>query len=226
MTQGRPRIAIVGGTGALGSALAKRWIQADYCVFIGSRDVAKAEQVARALQASERTEPARGMLNRDAARQGDIVVVTVPYASQTAILEDIKAEVHGKIVLDTTVPLVPPRVARVQLPPQGSAALVAREVLGENVSLVSGFHNVAAHKLQADEPVACDVLLFGDDVNARDAVAQLVAAAGLRAIHGGPLQNSVAAEAMTSVLININRRYKVEGAGIRITAIPGDEPIP
>jgi hypothetical protein len=123
-------------------------------------------------------------------------------------------------VVDTTVPLVPPRVARVQLPPEHSAAVAAQQRLGEGARVVSAFHNVAAHRLQElDAPIDCDVLVFGDDPKDREQVLQLVTAIGLRGIHAGPLANSAAAEALTSVLIGINRAYKVDGSGIRITGI-------
>ncbi len=125
----------------------------------------------------------------------------------------------GKVVVDTTVPLVPPKVARVQLPPETSAALAAQKRLGEGVRVVAAFHNVAAHKLQSDAAIDCDVLIFGDDPKDRAAVVALAEAAGLRGVHAGPLANAVAGEALTSVLIGINRNYKVDGAGIRITGI-------
>ena len=147
------------------------------------------------------------------------MIVTVPWESQAKILDEIAPHVAGKLVVDTTVPLVPPRVARVQLPPEHSAALAAQKRLGAGVRVVSAFHNVAGHKLQTDEPVDCDVLIFGDDPGDREVVLGLAKAAGLRGVHAGPLANSVAAEALTSVLIGINRNYKVDGAGIRITGI-------
>jgi NADPH-dependent F420 reductase len=127
--------------------------------------------------------------------------------------------VDGKLVVDTTVPLVPPKVARVQLPAEGSAALAAQKRLGEGVRVVAAFHNVAAHKLQTDAHVDCDVLIFCDDPTDRAVVASVALAAGLRGVHAGPLANAVAGEALTSVLIGINRNYKVDGAGIRITGI-------
>jgi NADPH-dependent F420 reductase len=114
---------------------------------------------------------------------------------------------------------VPPKVARVQLPAEGSAALAAQKRLGEGVRVVAAFHNVAAHKLQTDAHVDCDVLIFGDDPKDRAVVASLAQAAGLRGVHAGPLANAVAGEALTPVLIGINRNYKVDGAGIRITGI-------
>ena len=158
-----------------------------------------------------------GQSNRYAAAAGDLVVVRVPFASHRAILEDIAPVVGGKTVVDTTVPLMPPKVARVQLPPEGSAAQAAQAILGEDVALVSAFHNVAAHKLAQNEPVACDVLVFGDSKAARMRVVTLVEALGLRGVHGGALANAVAAEALTSVLIFVNRAHKVDGAGILVT---------
>jgi NADPH-dependent F420 reductase len=125
-------------------------------------------------------------------------------------------------VVDTTVPLVPPKVARVQLPPEISAALAAQQRLGESARVVAAFHNVAAHKLQTSDPIDCDVLIFGDDPKDRAVVAALAEAAGLRGVHAGPLANAVAGEALTSVLIGINRNYKVDGAGIRITGLDKD----
>ena len=157
------------------------------------------------------------MSNADAAAAGDIVIVTVPFAAQTDTLADIAPHVAGKIVVDTTVPLVPPKVMLVQLPPEGSAAVRAKGLLGEDVTMVSAFHSVAAHKLATDNDVHCDVLVFGDDKAARGKVVELANQAGLRGLHGGALANSAAAEALTSILIFINKTYSVDGAGIQIT---------
>jgi len=190
-------------------------------VIIGSRDADRAEQAAAAL-AADTSGQVTGQANRAAAAAGDIVIVAVPFANQRAILEDVGLAVQGKIVVDTTVPLVPPKVARVQLPPEGSAAGIARAVLGEGVRLVAAFHNVAAHKLIQDVAIDCDVLVFGDEVAARQAVVELAAAMELRGVHAGPLANAAAAEALTSVLVGINKRYKSDGAGIRITGIDPD----
>lgn len=218
MTDPLPRLAIVGGTGKLGAGLARRLAKAGYALTIGSRDESRAAEAAQAL-AVDTGGQVTGLSNRDAAAAGQIVIVTVPFANQRAILEDIGAAVRGKIVVDTTVPLVPPKVARVQLPPEGSAAQIARSILGEEVRLVAAFHNVAAHKLIQDIEIDCDVLVFGDEVAAREAVVELAAAMGLRGVHAGPLANAAAAEALTSVLVGINKRYKADGAGIRITGI-------
>ena len=206
------KIAVIGGTGNLGSALAWRLARAGHAVVIGSRTaesaVAKAEELGHGLM---------GMMNADAAEAADVVFVTVPFAAQASTLEDIKPHVAGKIVVDTTVPLVPPKVMRVQLPPEGSAAAKADAILGEGVRMVAGFHNVAAHKLAQDIEVDCDILIFGDEKAARTEIVALADGIGLRGVHGGALVNAAAAEAMTSLLIFINKNYQVDGAGIKIT---------
>lgn len=205
-------IAIIGGTGNLGSALAWRLARAGKDVVIGSRTAQSA-----ADKAAELGHGLRGMSNADAAAAAGIVMVTVPFAAQAQTLGEIAPHVVGKIVVDTTVPLMPPKVMRVQLPGEGSAAACAAAVLGDGVRLVSGFHNVAAHKLAQDIDVDCDILVFGDDKAARAEVVALADAIGLRGIHAGALVNAAAAEAMTSLLIFINKNYRVDGAGIRIT---------
>jgi hypothetical protein len=216
----RKRVAIIGGTGALGGGLALRFAISGYPVAIGSRDEAKAVAAAEEIAARTSSRLVTGHDNIDAAALAEIVFVAVPFASQAMTLSAIRSEVAGKIVVDTTVPLVPPKVARVQLPERGSAALIATDVLGPDVRLVTGFHNISAHKLAMEGAPGCDVLIFGDDVDARDQVVEICGAIGVPALHGGPLANSIAAEAMTSVLISINKRYRVrEGAGIKITGI-------
>jgi NADPH-dependent F420 reductase len=206
------KIAVIGGTGNLGAALARRWAKAGLPVIIGSRAAASAEKAATELGFG-----LTGMSNADAARAADVVVVTVPFAAQEATLTDIAPHVQGKLVVDTTVPLMPPKVMQVQLPAEGSAAMRAQNLLGTGVTLVSAFQNVAAHKLATDEDIACDVLVFGNDKAARAEVLALARHAGLRGIHGGALVNAAAAEALTSILIFINRTYQVDGAGIQIT---------
>ena len=213
------RLAIVGGTGALGSALAVACARAGLKVCIGSRDADRAAEAAAKIAHATGTD-VTGLENISCAEAGDIVAVTVPSASQVETLAAIAAKVTGKIVLDTTVPLMPPRVARVQLPPEGSAAARAANALGTDVRLVTGFHSVSAQKLRSGEKIDGDVLLFSDDIEAREVIVALASAIGLRGIHAGPLANSVAAEALTSVLIGINKRYGIpEGAGIVVTGI-------
>lgn len=210
------RIAVLGGTGNLGYALARRWVKAGHAVTIGSRTADRAQEAAARL-AAEFGRPVAGASNLEAAQQADTVVVTVPFANQADLLAEIRPAVAGKLVVDTTVPLVPPKVMRVQLPAEGSAALRAQAILGEGVTLVTAFHSVAAHKLVTDQDVACDVLVFGDDKAARGRVVRLADDAGLRGLHAGALANSAAAEALTSVLIFLNKTYAVDGAGIQIT---------
>jgi NADPH-dependent F420 reductase len=215
-----PAIAVLGGSGELGSALARRWAQASCPVIIGSRSADRAIEAAAQIG-----QQVRGAENIEAARAAEVVVVVaVPYSNHAQILEAIKPTASGKIVVDVVVPLVPPKVSVVQLPDGGSAALEAKAILGADVKVVSAFHNVGAAKLHAGGKVDCDILVFGDDKTARDLVIALAEAAGMRGIDGGVLANSVAAEALTSVLIGINRRYKVNGAGIRITGIPLQAP--
>lgn len=151
-----------------------------------------------------------------------MVVVTVPFARQIATLQQIKAVVPGKILIDTTVPLVPPKVARVQLPEEDSAAVRAQRELGESVRVVSALHTVSAAKLGslADASTLGDVLVFGEDKASRQSVVSLLQAIDLRALHGGPLANSAAAEAMTSVLIFLNKAYGAAEAGLRISGLP------
>jgi NADPH-dependent F420 reductase len=215
------RIAILGGTGAQGTGLALRLAAADYDVTIGSRDAAKARETAAEL-AARIAKPIKGADNRDACGEAEIVFLTVPYAAQRATVEEVLAELAGKILVDTTVPLQPPRVGVVQLPEGRSAVAAIQERTGKNVRVVSAFQNVSAQHLgDLAHAVDCDVLICGDDREACGTVIALAADMGLRGLYAGPIANSVAAEALTSVLITINRRYKVPGgAGIRITGIP------
>jgi 8-hydroxy-5-deazaflavin:NADPH oxidoreductase len=208
------RIAVIGGTGAEGSAIAMRLAHAGYSVVIGSRDPAKAAAAAVELGAQA------GFDNKGAAAAAEIVILTVPYAAQRGTVEDMRDALAGKILVDATAPLMPPRVARVQLPEGGSAVAAIQALLGDKVRVVSALQNVSAHKLrEVGKDVDCDVLVCADDAAARQTVIDLLGDIGLRGIDAGPLCNSTAAEALTSVLISINRKYKVPGSGIRITGL-------
>jgi hypothetical protein len=215
-------IAILGGAGALGSGIASRLAKAGHTVVIGSRDPERARDTVAQINAAAGAEHVSAATYADAAARADIVVVTVPFAAQQEALAIVKAHVVGKLVVDCTVPLKPPKVGLVQLPPEGSAAQIAQTVLGNDVKVASAFHNVGAKLLEGDAPIECDVLVFGDSDEIRAGAAALVEAVGLRAVEAGPLANSAAAEALTSVLIQINRRYKAGHAGIRITGLSGD----
>jgi NADPH-dependent F420 reductase len=218
-----PVLAILGGTGDLGTGLARRWAVAGYHVIIGSRSQDKAEV---ALADLRRVMVERGvscinvraMDNLAAAKAADIVALTVPFSHQKSTLEVVRSALKDKILIDVTVPLVPPKVARVQLPPEGSAGQIAQALLGEEVSVVSAFQNVAAHHLQEGRGLDCDVLVCGDSKEARAEVVKLVEAAGMRGIHAGSIANAAAVEALTSLLIFINRQYKCH-AGIRVTGL-------
>ena len=222
-TENLPVLAILGGTGDLGTGLARRWAQAGYRVIIGSRTLEKAESAVEDLREvmAERGvgEIAVGaMANLDAAAAADIVTLTVPFGHQLDTLRSVQGTLQGKILIDVTVPLVPPRVARVQLPPEGSAGQRAQELLGEEVTVVSAFQNVAAAHLQEGKGVECDVLVSGNKKEAREAVIKLVEAAGMRGFHAGMINNAAAAEALTSVLISINKQYGCH-AGIKISGL-------
>lgn len=219
MTETR-KIAIIGGTGALGAGLALRWAKAGHAVTIGSRDGARASEIARELSAKVGAEIS-GLENSAAAAHGDIVALTVPYASHAATLDTISQHLEGKILIDVTVPLMPPKVRTVQLPEGGSVAKAVQQTLGESVRVVSAFQNVAAaHLADLDHPIDCDVLVCGNDPAAREDVVKLAADAGMKAWHAGRIDNSAIAEALTSALIFINGQYKIPGAGIRITGNP------
>jgi NADPH-dependent F420 reductase len=220
----QPRtIAVIGGTGKEGSGLALRWAHAGRRVLIGSRSAERAGEAAATINAKLGGERAVGMDNQSAAQGGEIVVLTVPYAAQLDTLRGIKAALPGKILVDVTVPLIPPQVSRVQLPEGGSAVLNAQKLVGDGVRVVSAFQNVSAEHLgMLGHAIDCDVLVCGDDKDARGEVIALARDAGMRAFHGGPLANSAAAEALTSALIAINRQYKIKHSGIRITGLPPD----
>ncbi len=218
-----PVIAILGGTGDLGTGLAYRWLQAGYEVIIGSRlkkkSQAAVEQIHKVMkERSQDSINVSATTNSSAAESADIVVLTVPFSHQANTLQSIKPLLKGKILIDVTVPLVPPRVARVQLPEQGSAGQIAQEILGEQIYVVSAFQNVAAHHLKEGNDLDCDVLVCGNNKNARDKVIELVERAGMRGFHAGSINNAAAVEAMTSVLIFINKQYKCH-AGIKVTGL-------
>ncbi len=212
-------LAVLGGTGALGGAMAKRWAQAGHEIWIGSRDAVKAQAAAAALKAELPDANIHGAALGDAAQNAGIVVLAVPYASQLATIEAIKGRVAGKIVIDTTAPLKPPKVGTVQLPAMGSAAVEVQALLGEEAQVASAMQTISAEKLAHDEPIEADVLVAADKKDVAEIVIGLIGDLGLRGFHAGPLANSAASEALTSILIQLNRRY-FSHAGIRITGDP------
>jgi NADPH-dependent F420 reductase len=213
-----PTLSIVGGTGDLGSGLARSWSRAGYPVVVGSRSAERGQEAASQLVA-EGFANISGDTNAGAAAKSDIVVIAVPFSNYEASLAEIKDAAKGKIVVTAVVPLVPPKVSVVQLPSAGSAALIAQAALDSTSRVVGAFHNVGSQKLHDGGKADCDVLVFSDDVDARSEVIKLADAVSNRGVDGGALANSAAAEALTSVLISINRKYKVKGAGITISGL-------
>ena len=219
----RPIIAVLGGTGKEGKGLAYRWARAGYRVLIGSRQREKAEASAAELNArlsGLAAIPVEGLPNLEAAQRAAILTLTVPYSAHRATLESIQEAAQGKLLIDVTVPLVPPKVSKAQMPAAGSAAQEARQILGEGVEVVDAFQNISYEHLMQDEAVECDVLVTGSSKAARQEALKLVTAAGMTGWDAGPIENSMVVEGLTSVLIHLNRQYGVEAAGIRITGMP------
>lgn len=217
----KPVIAVLGASGDLGGGLALRWAMAGYEVIIGSRTKEKARAAAAQLNERGPEHSVMGMSNIEAAAAGEIVVMTVPFANHQSTLESIKEAVQDKVFVDVTVPLVPPKVGTVQLPEGGSASASAQVLLGDNVKVVSAYQNIAAdHLNDLSHDPQCDVLICGNDKDACALVVELTDAAGMKGWHAGPIANAVVAEAMTSVLITLNRRYKISGSGFKITGTP------
>jgi hypothetical protein len=193
---------------------------AGYEVIIGSRVEQRACAMASELANIVHHARISGAESEIAAARAQIVVMTVPYAAQIETATSLLPHLAGKVLVDATVPLMPPRVSRVQLPEGGSAVAALQTLLGAGVKVVAAFQNVSAHHLKdLEHEVDCDVLICGDDIEACDTVIELANSMGVRGIYAGPVCNASAVEALTSVLITINRRYKVSGSGIRITGV-------
>jgi len=220
------KIAILGGTGAEGSGLAYRLAQAGENVLIGSRDAARAQETAKRLR--ERIggdSQIEGMDNASAAATCDVAILTVPFSGVSALLKQLKSVwKQGTMVIDTTVPLaaaVGGAATRVLGVWQGSAAEQTKELLPPGVTLAAAFQNLGAQSLAGNEPVDCDVLVCGDDEKAKQVAFELVSKIrGARPLNGGKLENARIVESLTALLIGLNMRYKVHGAGIRFTGLP------
>jgi hypothetical protein len=212
-------IAVLGGTGKEGKGLASRWAMAGLSVIIGSRNADRAKETAAEINAANPPLSVTGDNNLKATQTAEIVVLSVPYSAHRETLDTIKSAMQGKILLDVTVPLVPPKVTKVQMPPAGSAALEAREILGDAAEIASAFQNISYEHLQGNGEIGCDVLVTGTSKETRAVALELVAKAGLKGWDAGPLENSMVAEGLTSVLIHINKVYGSTHAGIRITGV-------
>ena len=217
-----PTLAVIGGTGAEGSGLAMRWAAAGYPILIGSRSRERAQATAAELTSLLPADGCAigGDTNAGAAEAADVIILSVPYDSQAGIIEKIRTGCEGKTVVSVVVPLKPPRVSRVWRPAAGSAAEEAQALLGEDARLVAAFQNISAtHLKDLSHSIDCDILITGDDKEAKQIAIGLAQAAGMRGIDAGPLVNSSVGEGLTAVLIGINVRHKVKGSGIRITGL-------
>jgi NADPH-dependent F420 reductase len=214
-------IAVIGGTGKEGKGLALRWANAGYPIIIGSRDAERAATTASELNAVLGQTNASGLGNADAARAADIVVLAVPYEAHATTLDAIAEAALGKILVDVTAPLDPENKRKALRVPEGSAAQAAQLKLGPNVRVVAAFQNISyTHLSDLHEDPGCDVLVCGNDKEAKKQVIELAKAAGMAAFDAGPIENAVVAEGLTAVLININIAFKIKNAGIHITSVP------
>jgi hypothetical protein len=216
------KIGIVGGTGKEGKGLACRWVQAGHEVIIGSRQYEKAQKAVDALNdlLGIPAENLRGMENESAVAACEIAVITVPYAAHRSTLEGLRDVLQGKIVIDVVVPIVPPKVTKVQMPEAGSVALEAQEILGESCQVVDAFQNISHERLLGKGDVDCDVLVAGKGKDARQVVLGLVEDIGLKGWDAGPIENAVVVEGLTSILIGLNIQHHVNASGIKIIGIP------
>ena len=214
-------IGIIGGTGKEGSGLAYRWAIAGHKVIIGSRQIEKALAAVDTVREmiGDQVVDLSGMTNDEAVKACEIAVLTVPFAVHASTLEGLKDQLQGKLLIDVCVPLVPPKVSKVQMPPEGSAALQAKEILGPDVQVVDAFQTISFEHLLSGEEIDCDVLVAGGNKEAREIVIGLAEDIGLKAWDAGVIENTVVIEGMTSILIGLNMKYKVPSAGIRITGI-------
>lgn len=214
------KIGIIGGTGRQGRGLAYRWAQAGHEILIGSRKLegalAAVEELKERLNGEGKL---AGMTNLEAVEACEIAVLTVPFEHMRSTLEELKDALQGKLLINVCVPLVPPKVTRVQMPPEGSGALMAQAILGDGARIVDAFQNVSFEHLLSGEEIDTDVLVAGYDKAARETVIQLSADIGVKAWDAGVIQNTMVVEGLTSILIGLNIQYKVPSSGIRITGV-------
>lgn len=213
-------VAIVGGTGNLGSALALRLGAPGVKVIIGSRDAQKAQSVVNALKPRMRAGELAGTTNRQAIKDADFVVIAVPYEGQAQMIEDLKGQVSGKIIIDTVVPL---NKGKPFVPPAGSALQEAQQILGDEAPVIGALHNVSALDLGDVESSLGDVLVCGDNAEAKQKVMDIITRIGARTFDGGMAAHAYVIEGLTGVIIHLNRKYKSKHGSVRITGI-GDRP--
>lgn len=214
----RPTVAILGGTGKEGPGLAMRWASSGLKIVIGSRQLEKAQRIAKELNQKLGIDTIIGMQNKDAAQGADICVLTVVYSAHQTILESLKDFLKGKILVDTTA-----RVDfRDPIPPDPpSAGRRAQDILGDKTRVVAAFQNIPAHTLRQklDQTLDADVLICADDIEAAEQVIHLADLAGMRAYYAGNLDNAIVVEGLTALLISMNRHYDVRTASIGISGL-------
>jgi len=216
-------IAVIGGTGKEGKGLALRWANAGYDIIIGSRAPERAVATADELNAVIGKGNVSGLGNAEAAQAADIVVLSVPYEAHAATLDMIADMTQGKILVDVTAPLDPENKKKTLRVSEGSAAQASQLRWGSNVRVVAAFQNISyTHLTDLQAGLGCDVLVCGNDNEAKKQVIELAKAAGMAAFDAGPIENAVVAEGLTAVLININIAFKIKNAGIRITGVPNN----
>ena len=215
------KIAILGGTGKEGSGLGFRWASAGHEIIIGSRTAEKGQRAAEEMLTELPQAAISGADNATAARHAELVVLSVPYEAQEATLADVSGAVQGKLLITVVAPLGQPKARFWRLPSGLSAAEEAQQQLGEDVTVVAAFQNISAtHLRQLDHDLDCDVLICGEKAAGKEIAAQLCRDAGMRGVNAGSLANAAVVEGLTAVLLDINIRNKISGAGIRITGLP------
>jgi NADPH-dependent F420 reductase len=209
-------VAIVGGTGNLGSALALRLGAPGVKIIIGSRDAEKAKKVVEALKPNLRAGEMVGTTNREAVKDANFVVIAVPYEGQAQMVQDLKGQLAGKIVVDAVVPL---NKIKPFVPPAGSALQEAQQIIGDEAPVIGALHNISAVDLgDVDAPLG-DVLVCGDNAEAKLKVIEIIERIGATAYDAGPASNAYVIEGLTGVIIALNRKYKSKHGSIKITGI-------
>jgi NADPH-dependent F420 reductase len=209
-------VAIVGGTGSLGGGLALRLGAPGVKVIIGSRDAQKALNAVETLRPKLRAGELVGTTNQEAVKQGQFVVIAVPYEGHEQIIQDLKGQLAGKILIDAVVPL---KKGRPFVPAAGSALLEAQSIVGEEAPVIGALHNISAVDLGDVESHLGDVLVCGDSAEAKLKVMEIVRRIGARTFDAGPAANAYVIEGLTGVIIHLNRKYKSKHGSIKIVGI-------
>ena len=220
MTENSPSIAIIGGTGKEGYALAARFAKVGFRTIIGSRSDSKAINAAYNLNTDFHVLTAEGASNREATSKADVVLLAIPYDGMKPILEDIKPAASGKVIINIASSLDAEKKSRARINPAGSIAMEIQNFLGPDAKVVDAFQNISPEQLEKfDEKIETNVLVVGADRETRDVIIGIIKKIGIDAYDAGAIQNAVVVETMTAALIAINIRYKTKGAGIRLVGV-------